>query len=295
VWFWKRSFGEHGSLPGVLAAAMLFLGSYPVVQALRLEQPALLVAGFIAAAFAAINFGALWVAGIMVGLAMIKPQSAAPIAAWLMLWAVFAWRERKSLLISYVATMTILCAGAELLLPGWLWKWRDAAASYMTYTAGVPTHVQVLFGKHLGGVIAIVLWLSVAALCWKARLDTPSSDRFKLAPALILAVSMAAGPVWHEYDHMFLLPAVLLAFHWKTEFHLMTPGARTIVVFSGLIIAGQWIAALVLTMLAVRWTALARSLQIIPWLPMFFSPTLVLLSLSLIARKRMDIANSSVP
>ena len=288
VWLWLRTFGHRSSFPGVPVAAMLFLGSYPVVEALYLQQPALVVAGLIAAAFAAITTGTFWAAGIMLGLAMIKPQSVAPIACWLLFWALCRWRDRKILFISYVTTIAVMCAGAELLLPGWVWKWREATSSYLGYTSGVPAHVQVIFGNYLGAVVGFVLVLAAGVFCWKARGDLPSSDRFKLAPALILAVNMAVTPIWHEYDHLFLLPAVLLIFHWRDQFHRMKPLACAIVSLSAIVFMWQWIGALTLTLIALISPDLARSWQILPWLPVFFAPALVLISLTLIARAQLS-------
>jgi len=288
VWLWLRTFGHRGLFPQIPAAAMLFLGSYPVVQALFLQQPALVIAGLIAAAFALTANGMFWSAGILLGLTMIKPQSAVPIVGWLLFWALSRWRARKMLFISFVTTVAVMCAGAELLLPGWIWKWREAASSYIGYTAGVPAHVQVIFGNYPGAAVGFVLVLAVGLFCWKTRGDSASSDRFKLAPALILVVNMAVTPIWHEYDHLFLLPAVLLIFHWRNQFHRMNAFACAIVSLSAIVFAWQWIGALTLTLIAFISPELARSLQILPWLPVFFSPTLVLLSLTLIARAQLS-------
>src|SRR5438477_2138169 len=103
------------------------------------------------------------------------------------------------LFISFLAAMIVMCAGASVLLPGWLGDWRAGASSYMAYTAGVPGHFQVIFGQYAGAAIGFVLCVGVVILCWKTRNDPPSSDRFKLVPALILAVNMAVTPLWHEY------------------------------------------------------------------------------------------------
>jgi hypothetical protein len=295
VWLWLRTFGHRGFFPQIPVAAMLFLGSYPVVQALFLQQPALVIAGLIAAAFAAITNGMFGTAGIMLGLTMIKPQSAAPIIAWLLFWTLFEWRTRKMLFVSFVTTVAVMCAGAELLLPGWVWKWREAASSYLGYTAGVPAHVQVIFGNYAGAIIGLVLVLAVSVVCWKTRSDSPSSDRFKLVPALILAVNMAVTPIWHEYDHLFLLPAVLLIFHWRNQVHRMKPLACTIVSLSAIVFVWQWIGALTLTLIAFISPELARSSQILPWLPVFFAPTLVLISLALIARAQFSQRSNDDP
>src|SRR5439155_7855719 len=74
VWFWMRAFGHRPSVLSIAVASALFLGSYPVVQSFYLQQPALVVAAFIAGAFAAIAAGMFSLGGLVLTLAMIKPQ-----------------------------------------------------------------------------------------------------------------------------------------------------------------------------------------------------------------------------
>jgi hypothetical protein len=285
---WFRTFGHRAFSFEVALASMLFLGSYPVVQAFYLQQPALLVFGLIAVAVAAASSGALRPAGIVLALAMIKPQSTIPIAGWLLLWALARWKERKALVISFAAAMIAMCAGASLLLPGWVAEWRDGATSYMVYNAGVPSQVQVIFGKYLGGAIGVILCIAVGVLCWKSRGDSPSTDRFKMVPALILVVNMAVTPLWHEYDQMFVLPAVLLIFCWREEFHKLPPFARAVISLSSIVFAWHWVGAILLTIIAIAFLEFAQKWQILPWLPMFFSPMLVLASLMLISWARLQ-------
>ena len=287
VWLWFHAFGYRGSQLTKIIASLLLLGSYPVVQALHLQQPALIVAALAAVAIAATASGMYWAAGIAMALAMIKPQTAGPIAAWLLFWSVSNWRERKSFLFGFATTMALLFAGSEWLLPGWLFEWRDATAAYMRYTAGVPAHVQLLFGRYLGGAVAVLLVLGIGLFCWSARRDAASTDRFKLAPALIFAVSLAVSPIWHEYDLMFLLPVALLAFHWRDAFGRLKPFQRAIVSVSAAGLGWQWIAAAALSAIAIASPALARNLEILPWLSVFFGPTLGLALLLLIARVRL--------
>jgi hypothetical protein len=265
----------------------LLLGSYPVVQALHLQQPALLVAALMAAAIAAVTWRAYWLSGIALGLAMIKPQTAGPLVAWLMLWAVSNWKERKLLALAFAVVMAALLAGSELLLPNWLWEWRDATAAYMRYTgSAVPAHVQLLYGAYAGGIIRVLLIVAAAVFCWVARKDSTSSDRFKLAPALLLAVTLAVSPIWHEYDLMFLLPAVLLVFQWRHEAKGLSPIQVAIAGLAAIGLGWQWIAAAALSIIAFSSPQLARSLQILPWLSVFFGPTLGLVLLGLVAGGR---------
>src|SRR5262245_23657669 len=87
VWLWMRALGKRASTTSVAVAAMLFLGSYPVVQAIHLQQLALLIFSLIALAVAAVDSRMFSAAGVILGIAMIKPQSTIPIAAWFLFWA----------------------------------------------------------------------------------------------------------------------------------------------------------------------------------------------------------------
>jgi Glycosyltransferase family 87 len=287
IWLWMRSLDKRINPAHVAVAAMLFFGSYPVVQAIHLQQLALLVFGLIALAVSAVAGGMFSAAGVVLAIAMVKPQTTIPIAGWFLFWSAAAWKDRRMLVISFVATMIVMCVGASLLLPGWVGDWREGTASYVGYTAGVPTHLQVLFGKYVGTVIGLALCVGTAIVCWKTRRDSPSSDRFKLVPALILTVNMAVTPLWHEYDHLFLLPAVLLIFCWRHEFFRLKPFARAVVSLCAIAFAWQWVGAFTLTVIATGFQDVARDWQILPWLPVFFAPTLVLVSLFFIALTRL--------
>jgi hypothetical protein len=287
VWCWLHVFGGKASFTTMAVASMLLLGSFPVVQALHLQQPALIVAPLLAAAVAAAASGVYWAAGIALGLAMIKPQTALPIAGWLLLWSVSGWKQRKFLPLAFIAVMAALTGGAELLLPGWIWEWRDAVVAYAGYNGGTPTHVQLLFGSRVGWLVTFVLVAGMGFFCWKARRDAASSDRFKLACALAPAVFLVVTPLWHEYDLLFLLPAALLAFQWRAEFFRLNFPQRALLSVSAIALGWQWAAALAVRTVAFASPALARNWTILPWLSVFFAPTLAVAGLVVIARARL--------
>jgi hypothetical protein len=253
------------------------------VQALHLQQPALLVAVLLAVAVAATARGMYWVAGIALGLSMIKPQSAGALAAWLLLWSMSGWKQRKFLFIAFAATMTLLCAGAEWLLPGWIWEWRDATVAYTHYTGDLGAYVQLVFGNYLGAVIRVMLLVAALVICWISRRDAASTDRFKFTLAVVFAVSIAVNPVWHSYDLMFLLPVALLIFSWWDKFVRLQPLPRAVITLSMIGLAWQWLAATSVSALGLASPDLARSLEVLPWLSVFFGPSLALVALSVIA------------
>jgi len=183
--------------------------------------------------------------------------------------------------------MTVLFIGAELLLPGWIWKWRELVSVYMRYAPLPRVQVQVMLGNNLGIALGVALSLALGVFCWRTRFDSASTDRFKLVPALILTTYLLVSPVWHNYDHVILLPAALLGFHWRDRFHELKPFERAVVGLSAVALAWQWIAALVVSVTMFISPALAQREQVLPWLSILLVPGLALISLFLLARVRL--------
>jgi hypothetical protein len=271
----------------LIAGMLLSVGSYPVAVGLHLEQPTIVIAAMIAGAFAAVSAGSLVVAGVTLAAAMVKPQITLPLAAWLMVWAVSKWRERKRLFVSHCVTMAAMLVGAELFVPGWFWEWQKGLSAYMQYAFLPKPQIQLLFGNYLGTALGTALVGGICMICWRGRHDSTDHDSFKLAPALILAAALVLSPVWHPYDNVLLLPAVLLGFHWRGEFSRMRRLGRVVLQISAGVIGWQWIAALFLLLIAIASPVLARHLVVLPGFGIILSPTFALVSLVLMARQRM--------
>jgi hypothetical protein len=291
VWFWLRFFNARGSVSKIGIASVLFLGSWPYVLALRVHQPALIVLALMTGAVAATVCGFPWTGGVLLAFATIKPQSAIGIVGWLLLWSVSRWKERKGLFISFVVTLSAILIGAEILLPGWFDKWRETLAAYMRYAPLPGAYVQLMFGNVLGKIVAALVVLGIALFCFKARRDTPDSDRFKLAFALIVSANLFITPVWHAYDHIFLLPSVLLLWDWRAQFYRLKPVQRGILRFSVLAVVWQWFAAAVAITIVMIAPQVASNLRVLPYLPYFsilLLPPLVLTSLVFIGHARLS-------
>ena len=126
VWLWLRALRWQVPPAGVAACIVFTLGSFPAVQGIKLQQLTLLVAALLAASVAATVSGSLFLGGVLLALATIKPQLAWPLAAWLLVWAASDWRARRKLVFGFALVMALLLAGAEVILPCW---WRMFAAA----------------------------------------------------------------------------------------------------------------------------------------------------------------------
>jgi hypothetical protein len=172
-------------------------------------QPTLVV-GFLAAA------GCLLLqqrngtaAGILLAIAMIKPQLLAVLIAWLFLWA--ALRRTWSFFGSFGVTMAVLLGASYWLLPNWVQSWRSAMADYTAYRHLQLELVQV-FGHLLGLALALSAAVLSAFILWRNRNCSPDSPGFASMCALALGLTLLILPSEFAmvYNYILLIPAVLM-------------------------------------------------------------------------------------
>ena len=131
---WLRLVGWRAPRVTVITLALLTTSSFAAVQGLKLQQLSLLVAALLALCAYCIVSGWLFAAGVCLALASIKPQLMVLMAAWLMLWTYGGWKQRQNLFWGFVASLGILAAVGEYLLPGWIPRFVEAIAAYERYT-----------------------------------------------------------------------------------------------------------------------------------------------------------------
>jgi glycosyl transferase family 87 len=192
------------------AVIILTLGSFSAAQGIKLQQLSLLVSGLIAASMALLSAGHLFAAGVLLALATIKPQLVVPLAAWLVFWSLAQWKSRQSFFWGFALMMTLLVAGAQLILPGWIRRFLAALAAYRQYTGGGGSLLNVLLTPALGYGLAIVLSLGLALVCWRIGRAPVASEAFALTVAFVLAVTLVVIPMFAPYNQLVLLPGVLL-------------------------------------------------------------------------------------
>jgi hypothetical protein len=247
---WLRTLAWHPSRVTTLTLVVLTLGSFQVLQGLKLQQLSLLVSGLIAGSVALITTGHLVAAGILLALATIKPQLVVPLAVWFMVWVLSDWPRRKRLALALGGVMAALVLAAEITLPGWIGQFRRALAAYREYNDGAWSVLQVLVSPRWGMVLAALVLLATARLCWKLRHTAAGSTAFSWITALVLAVTVLVVPKTSPYNHVLLLPGVLLvARDWRIVWD-KGPIARITLLVSGLVLFWPWLAALVLTILS---------------------------------------------
>jgi hypothetical protein len=205
VWWWLRILNWKLTHLATITVALLMLGSFPFVQAYKLQQLTLLVAALLAAAVLFLVRGRPIAAGVLLAVATIKPQLVAPLLFALLVWTTGDWRSRQRWLWSFVATLAALTAAASALLPSWIPRFLAALRAYHIYT-----------GKTLGlssllpGVLAVVVWAGTAVVfvlgIWPLRRTPESSPRFGVAIAWVLSMTLLLIPMFAAYNELLLLP-----------------------------------------------------------------------------------------
>ena len=207
-WLWV-SFTYPLSTPaGKIAITLLCLCSWPVIFALRLQQPTLLVALLVFPAWWLLSRQHDLPAGILLALSTFKPQLVLPLLLWLLLWAIS--RRRWTLMATFAVTEILFFLASQLLVPGWLPLWIADLHRYRSIAANLP--LQLILGRPLGiaATCALAAWSSW--YLWRVRRCPPPSADFAQAFALLLALGVCVTPVtWAMvYNQVLLIPASLL-------------------------------------------------------------------------------------
>lgn len=204
----------------LLARTALFatvLLSVPVLQGLSLLQFGLLVAGLLSGTAAAILSGNLFLAGMLLALATIKPPLCLLAACWFLLWVAGDWRQRRPLLWGFAATLAVLVLSTEFLVPGWVLRYPSVLAAYAKYSDASPL-IGVFLPHFFRWPVAIGGLLATALFCWRVRRQPASSTHFVFALAFVLTLTVMIIPTaMPPYNHVLLMPAVLLILHHWTD------------------------------------------------------------------------------
>ncbi len=281
---WFRALGWRAQPILVASVIALTFGSFPVLQALKLQQLTLIVAGVISAAMALLVSGHLFSAGVLLAIASIKPQLVVPITACLLLWAMSDWRRRQRFVWGLGLTFACLFGGGEILLPGWFGEFLSAAHDYQKY-AGSMSMLDVLLTMRWGRILTVILVAGVAGVGWRLRKERAGSRIFSLLGALVLAVTVIIIPMFAPYNYILVLPSLLLLGEnwsrlWERDMY-----ARAGCVLTAAVVAWPWVAAIGLNVASIFLSP--ETVQQYWWLPLYTSakiplPIVCLIPLSIL-------------
>ncbi len=206
---WLEAVGQRASRLTVVIWAVFVLGSFPAVQGIKLQQLTLLVCALLAGAFMAMARGHLVPAGVLLALSTIKPQLVIIALVWLLAWTLADWRSRRSLFRSFALTILLLLGASNFILPGWISRFREAAADYLRYTGGGKSLLDVLLTAVPGKIAAGCVLLGLGVFCWRVLHVPAGSKQFGAALSTVLAATLIVIPSYAPYNQLLLLPSLM--------------------------------------------------------------------------------------
>ena len=264
---------------------ILLLGSLPAVQGIKLQQLSLLVAGLLAGCAASLSLGYLIFGGFLLALCTIKPQLALLPMLWWLAWAISDWRKRQRLVWAFGATMLLLLLGAEMVLPGWVGRFRIAIMHYRQYTHS-DSLLAWMFTPLLGYVLTVFLCLLTAGLCWRFLPAHHDSPEFGAAGSLVLALTVVIVPMMAPYNQVLLLPTILLLVCHRAELCGGKSVTRILYLVTAAALFWPWVASLGLSLASfILPAATVQSGWKLPFVTTFTLPLFVFALAALYAAK----------
>ena len=219
VVLWLRALRIATRKVTVASLILLTLSSYAVLEGLFAEQAGLVAGFLLAGSLAALVGRRLFLSGGLLGIALIKPQMIVLVALYLLLWSSCQWRERWRFAAGFLLMAGVFGGSSLLVWPGWIGQWLQVILGYRRYsTPPLVGYLAVGPVRSFTGPLLIVTLLAIAlAFAWRMRIASAASPEFMLTVSLLFAVTTVAVLPGHAvYDHVVLLPGILLIGFWHS-------------------------------------------------------------------------------
>ncbi len=256
VLVWLRAMAWRLNWKWVVVVLLLTLCTYPTLEGLYAGQLGLLVAFLLAASLLAIERQRFLLAGILMALTTIKPQMTVLAIFYALLWSAHEWRARRRFVIGLFSTIILLVGTSLAALPHWIQSWTHTVLAYRHYTRP-PLVTEVLtspLGARWSGPATFVLTaasiLMAMLLAWRNRAAAFGSFAFWLTLSLLLSITtITVLPGQAIYDHLILVPAILLLARQRSALLESGPAPRAVLSIGALVLLWPWIAAFALIVL----------------------------------------------
>jgi hypothetical protein len=253
---WLRALDWRLGAQWIGVILLLTLSSYPALEALFAAQLGLLVAFLLAASLVALQRTRFRLAGILMAITTIKPQVTALAILYFLIWSVHDWRVRGRFCLGFFATLTILVGASLAAMPHWIQSWTHTFLAYRHYTR--PPLVTEVLTSHLGPrlvgpgtfVLTAASIVIAIALAWRNRAAAYGSFAFWMTLTLLLSITtITILPGQAIYDHLILLPGILLLVRYHKQFLDGGLVPRVLLSLSAFVLFWPWITAFALILL----------------------------------------------
>ena len=290
ILLWMRAVGCDPGWQWTAVILLLGLSSYAALEAFFAAQIGLVVLFLLAAATVGLREGKFLFAGFLMALATIKPQVVVLAVFYLLCWAIYEWRRRGRFIIGFFSTMFVLLGASLIILPRWIQSWLHNVVAYRNYTMP-PLVVHVLtssLGPHLIGPVTAVLTFGslilAAALAWRHRAAEVNSLEFWFTMSLMLTITtIVVLPGQAVYDHLILIPVVLLLAHERGKLQSAALPSRILLWIGAGALFWPWISAFVLIALRPILPPAVFGSQTVFLVPLRTSASLPFVALALVA------------
>ena len=239
IWLWLGVAGWRLPLALSLSMAVLFTCSPQIAQGLRLRQLALLMGFLLALASWCIGRGKLFLAGLVLSLATLKPQMLSLCLLWFPIWSLGDWKRRWQLVAGLIVGLSTLVASGWMLLPGWPRYFFQGLVAYHRYYP-TTSPLRAVLGDWLGGAVSLILVAILFSVACRRRQSAGNSDDFVTVLSFFLMTTCLVLPIIAPYNHVLLiLPAIMIFQQWN----VLPRWGRGIL---SILIAWPWVAQAVL-------------------------------------------------
>jgi hypothetical protein len=250
---WLRALNWNVDWKWSAVLVLLTLCSYAALEGLFAGQLGLMVAFLLALSLGAIRRERYFLSGILLALTTIKPQNTALVILFLILWALQNLHSRRGFLVGFFSTLGVLLATSLAVLPHWIASWTHTVLAYRHYTR--PPLITEVVTSSLGPqlmrpatiLLTAISLLVAVVLAWRYRAADFGSREFWLTLGILLSITaVVVLPGQAVYDHLILLPGILLVIRYRGR--LLAGGLvpRILVLVGALILFWNWIAAFLL-------------------------------------------------
>jgi hypothetical protein len=139
--------------------------------------------------------------------------------------------------------MIVLVAGGELLLPGWIHKFRIASLEYWQYTGGGRSILDVELTPFWGRLASVALVALLAYFMWKLRHAPLGSGDFCWMLALVMSTTLAVIPMFAPYNQLILLPVLMVIVRAIRPLWRAGLLSRFLVTITAMSVIWPWLAA----------------------------------------------------
>ena len=295
VFLWADALDWRISFTSKIVWVLLTLSSFPAIQGAKLQQLSLLVAALLACAIWAATRKRLVLAGILFAVCTIKPQLAGLPIVWLCIWVLGDWRKRQRALWVFAGAMVVLVGAGELLLPGWIHRFRDACSAYYQYTGGGRSVLDVALTPGIGRIVSVVLVGLLLVLVWRTRHASEKERSFQWSFSFALATTLVVVPTFAPYNQLLLLPALMFVARSARELWEKGFVSRLLLAVTAAVVFEQWIAAFLLAVALLFLPGVTvQKAWALPFYPSLTIPVVVCAEMFLAGRRGQKVADQAV-